>query len=77
MTIGLFAPVLAAEEGLDLIGRKNEAILSGVVWSGKGGNAFAFVHFQNFSGFAELAFFSGATPGLDLAELVQGAFELA
>ena len=40
--------------------------------------AFLFlVHFQNLSGIVELTLFGCATLGLDLAELIQSAFELA
>ncbi len=72
MNVGLLPTFFAAEEGLDFVVRKNEALVSGLV-----GQVFILVHFQNLSGFVELAFFDRAALGLDLAELSKGALELA
>ncbi len=69
--IGLPPAFFAAHVGFNFGARKNEPIVSGIV-----GGVLILVHFQNLSGIVELMLFGGATLGLDLAELIQSAFEL-
>src|ERR1700680_242039 len=62
MMVGLLPAFFAAHVGFNFSARKNEPIVSRLV-----GAVFILVHFQNLSGVVELALFSGATVGLDLA----------
>ena len=62
----------ASRVGLDLVPRKNEPILSRVVW-----NAFAFMEFQEAGGTLDLALLLVAALGLDFAEVVHSLLELA
>src|ERR1700730_12402648 len=71
VSVRLLPAFFAAEEGLDFVVGKNEAIVSGLVRK-----VFVFVHFQNLSGLVELALFGCTALGLDLAKLMEGAFEL-
>jgi hypothetical protein len=70
--VGLLPAFFAVQERLDFVVRENEAIISGLV-----GQIFVFVHFQDLGGLVELALFGSAAVGLDLAELSEGALELA
>jgi hypothetical protein len=70
--VGLIDAVPSPDEGLDLGGRKNEPILSGIV-----GEIALFVHFENLGGVHHLAPFVFTAFGLDLAELLQSTVEQA
>jgi hypothetical protein len=62
----------ALGEGFDLVFRKNEAILDGVVR-----NSFVLVEFEEGGGVFEVAALALGAVGLDLAEHVQGFLKLA
>ncbi len=63
---------LAPGEGVDFLGRKNEAILRRVV-----GNAFVFMEFGDGGGVLEVAFAVREALGLDRAEMIVSFLELA
>src|ERR1035438_8913111 len=69
---GVAATVAAADEGVDFIIRKNEAIFGWVV-----GKSCVLIHFEELGGFLEFFLFLFAALGLDFAELVECPFELA